>query len=47
MKFTYLGDPTNIVTGIVSHQGRAPYPFIDVTGNKVIIGDEAVISSGV
>jgi len=48
MKFTCLGDKNRItVKGNVSSTNRQPYPFIDVTGSPVIIGEEPVISSGV
>jgi len=47
-KVRYIGNQDNIIwKGNVSHKGREPWPFIDVTGSKVIIGDEPVISSGV
>lgn len=36
-----------VVTGRIRHRGREPWPFIDVTGSQVIVGHEAVISSGV
>ena len=48
MKLRYVGEPSDVVfDGANSHQGREPYPVIDVTGCKVIIGEEAVISAGV
>lgn len=48
MKGMYLGDPTDVVfTGKNSHVGREPWPFFDVSGSQIIIGEEAVISSGV
>lgn len=47
-KVKYIGNPDNIIwDGNISHKGREPWPFIDVTGSKVIICEEAVLSSGV
>ena len=46
-KFTVLGDSKNLVfKGGVSIT-RAPWPFFDVSGSKLIIGNQVVISSGV
>ncbi len=48
MKGTVLGDVKDVqMHDIISHIGREPWPFFDVTGSKIIIGEEAVISSGV
>lgn len=48
MKATVLGCADDVILPkVMSHIGREPWPFFDVTGSKIIIGEEAVISSGV
>lgn len=46
-KFTVLGKSKDLIfQGGVSIT-RAPWPFFDVSGSQIIIGDQVVISSGV
>lgn len=48
MKLELLGEPRRLIfRGRRSHQTRPPYPFVDVTGSSVEIGEEVVLSSGV
>ena len=48
MKLQVLGKQDRLVlNGPLSRDVREPYPFIDLTGTSVEIGNEVVLSSGV
>ena len=42
-----LGNRDNLIIGNRNAITRDPWPFFDVTGSKIIIEDDVVISSGV
>jgi len=46
-KFTILGNSENLKFLKGVSITRAPWPFFDVSGSQIIIGDQVVISSGV
>lgn len=48
MRLEILGPRERLTfRGRRSHVGRQPYPFVDLTGSPVEIGEEVVLSSGV
>ena len=46
-QYRLLGLKENLIVGVGCSITRDPWPFIDVTGSKIILEDNVVISSGV
>jgi len=46
-KFRILGDFSNLSIGACVEIARDPWPFFDVTGREIVLGNYVVISSGV